>query len=249
MENRQHYAAIIADIIGSRTLTNRRQVQTKLQMVLQNINNYSFLGTYEQLIQTAPFSYTFPKPKQSNFIKDSIASSFTITLGDEFQGLLSDCSLAVPIVDYIERHMWPVRIRFGIGIGEIHTEIIKDSPFGMDGPAYHIARDMLMQLKQSEKKHKEPYTTIRIGIADNEKLSLMLNMTFSLLSTLKAGWTDKQQKTLHTFMEAGQYNQMQTAALLGITQPTVNNALASAQFYTYLHTLAGITSILSEECV
>ncbi len=58
----------------------------------------------------------------------------------------------------------------------------------------------------------------------------MLNMTFSLLSTLKEGWTEKQQKTLHTFMEGGQYNQQKTAALLGITQPTVNSALSSAHF-------------------
>nr|WP_319475018.1 SatD family protein [uncultured Sphaerochaeta sp.] len=247
MDNTHHYVAIIADIIDSRTLPNRRQVQIQLQQVLKNVNNYSFLDTYTQLIQTAPFSHPLSKPKQRTTLKDTIVSPFTITLGDEFQGLLSDYSLAVPIVDYIERHMWPVRIRFGIGIGEIHTEIIRNSPFGMDGPAYHIARDMLIHLKQSEKKHKEPFTTMRIGIADNEKLSMMLNMTFSLLSTLKEGWTEKQQKTVHTFMEAGQYNQMQTAALLGITQPTVNNALSAAHFYTYLHTLAGILSSLNEE--
>lgn len=248
MDNTQHYVAIIGDIIDSRTLTNRRQVQIQLQQVLQRVNSFAFLDTYKQILDISPFSYSTTKQVQLTNEKNSITSSFTITLGDEFQGLLSDCSHVVSIVDYIERHMWPVRIRFGIGIGEIHTEIIKDSPFGMDGPAYHIARDMLTHLKQSEKKHKEPYTTTRIGIIKDENLSLMLNMTFSLLSTLKEGWTEKQQKTLHTFMEGGQYNQQKTADLLGITQPTVNSALSSAHFYTYLHTLAGITSRLSEAC-
>ncbi len=152
MDNTQHYVAIIGDIIDSRTLTNRRQVQIQLQKVLQRVNNFSFLGTYKQLIDISPFSYTTTKQVQLTNEKNSITSSFTITLGDEFQGLLSNYSHVVSIVDYIERHMWPVRIRFGIGIGEIHTEIIKDSPFGMDGPAYHIARDMLAHLKQSEKK-------------------------------------------------------------------------------------------------
>lgn len=46
-----------------------------------------------------------------------------ITLGDEFQGLLNNPAYAIEIVKYIQRELYPVKLRFGIGIGEISTEI------------------------------------------------------------------------------------------------------------------------------
>lgn len=55
------YVAIIGDIKNSRELQDRKQVQEKLEAVLNEIND-----TYDA----------------------DIASKFLITLGDEFQGLL-----------------------------------------------------------------------------------------------------------------------------------------------------------------
>ena len=55
------YIAIIGDIKGSKKLDNRNEVQKKLTSVLDDINKK---------------------------YKDDIYSKFTITLGDEFQGLL-----------------------------------------------------------------------------------------------------------------------------------------------------------------
>ena len=46
-----------------------------------------------------------------------------ITLGDEFQGLLKNGSAAVFIIDKIEREMYPIKFRFGLGVGEITTDI------------------------------------------------------------------------------------------------------------------------------
>ena len=52
-----------------------------------------------------------------------------------------------------------MQLRFGIKIVRMHTKIKNGSPFGMDGPAYHIAREMITQLKTLE-----PTANIKIGI-------------------------------------------------------------------------------------
>lgn len=167
-------------------------------------------------------------------------------MGDEFQGLVADASLVLPITEYIERHLYPIRIRFGIGIGEITTNISSESPFGMDGPAYHQARDMLIALKQGEHRNREPFSTKRIGIQNNEKIALLVNTTLSLLSTLTDEWTENQQKTISTYLEDGQCNQQRTAKILGITQPTVQKSLASAHIYTYISAIRTLSKILEE---
>ncbi|MGB4438298.1 MAG: SatD family protein, partial [Sedimentibacter sp.] len=57
------YIAIIGDIVNSKKIDNRNDVQIKLKSLLKRIDE----------------KYT-----------DDIASDFMITLGDEFQGLLKD---------------------------------------------------------------------------------------------------------------------------------------------------------------
>jgi hypothetical protein len=69
----------------------------------------------------------------------NILSKFVITLGDEFQGLLSS---AAPIPDL----MWDIDHRFsdrslrvGMGFGALDTPIQKEA-INVDGPALHLAR-------------------------------------------------------------------------------------------------------------
>ena len=107
------YYAIIGDIIQSKELANRMEIQTKLNSILNEINKR---------------------------YADEIAANFIITLGDEFQGLLSNPSNLFDIIDTIKFEMYPVRIRFGIGIGSIDTEVNSEMALGADGPAYHYAR-------------------------------------------------------------------------------------------------------------
>jgi hypothetical protein len=134
------YLAIIGDIKNSKALLNRNAVQKELQGILDDINE--------------------------SYHKD-IASRFTITLGDEFQGLLKSGSPAVYIIDRIERVLYPIRLRFGLGVGEITTDIKFEYALGADGPAYYYARDMINTLKSSGKKHKSSNRNIAIKIQNN----------------------------------------------------------------------------------
>jgi hypothetical protein len=80
--------------------------------------------------------------------RETIASKFVITLGDEFQGLLNS---AVPIPDliwHLEQSFPKREFRVGIGLGALDTPIQKYA-INIDGPALHTARSAIDQAKKS----------------------------------------------------------------------------------------------------
>jgi hypothetical protein len=113
--------ALIGDIIASRSIKDRAQVQEKLNKFFLNINN-------------------------SN---RELLSPFTITLGDEFQALYSQADSIFKDIWKILEILFPVTVRFSIGIGNLTTKINKKQAIGMDGPAFHFARKGLDELKNS----------------------------------------------------------------------------------------------------
>lgn len=213
------YIAIIGDIVESKKLSDRYEIQLKLQNVLDDINvKYS----------------------------EDISSKFMITLGDEFQGLLNNGKNVLNIITYIEIKMYPVKIRFGIGIGKIETEINPDLPFGADGSAYHNAREMVTNLKNIEKQNKKSDADIMICSDGNHAdLELLLNTILSLCTTIKQKWTDRQREIVYDCIMNGD-NQKVAAMRLGINQPSVQKGISNADYYTYKESIDVVSCVLAE---
>lgn len=211
------YIAIIGDIVGSKNITERKVIQDRLSSLLDHINN-----TYSS----------------------DIASKFMITLGDEFQGLLHKGGNAVEILETIDREMHPVKMRFGIGIGGITTDINPDMPIGADGPAYHYARRMIQDLKLAEKKKMESKMNMKIEIEAYPEIANLINTIFTLNTVLKETWTNRQREIIHEYKKCGG-TQSDTAKQLGIHQSNVQKALAGSEFYAYQRAVGAVTEILS----
>lgn len=213
------YIAIIADIKQSKQVDDRKEVQRKLKETLDFVNEkYSA----------------------------DISARFVITLGDEFQGLLSTGINIMNIINVIEQRMYPISIRFGVGIGKITTDINSELAIGADGPGYHRAREAVEYLKRCEKK-KETYTgNIRFAIdCDNGEQSLMLNTIADLMFTIKSSWSERQREVIWNMLEY-QSNQSNVAKQLQIAQPTVQKALAAGRFYAYKQALDTLSSAMKE---
>ena len=212
------FVAVIGDIKGSKHLEDRRGVQNHLKEVLNTINKE---------------------------YRDDLASKFMITLGDEFQGLLKGGSSAIFMIDKIEREMYPIQLRFGIGVGEITTDINSNIPLGADGPAYYNARKMIDELKTSEKKKMESKVNIKIEIQGNAEIPKLINTIFALLMTIKETWTHRQVEIMNSYLK-GDGTQKDAARILNINQSNVQKALASANFYTYRKAMEAVAKVLSE---
>ena len=117
-----------------------------------------------------------------------IPANFIITLGDEFQGLLKCNAHLFDMIRYIQREMYPVRLRFGVGLGKINTNILFEAAMGADGPAYYAAREMIEQLRKQEKKLKKQAADIHIAIYDTENFEIAeINTILVLMKPLKTG--------------------------------------------------------------
>jgi hypothetical protein len=143
-----NYCAIIGDIVKSRELNNRNEIQSKFIDVIEHRMN----------------------DKYSRYI----ASKFTVTLGDEFQGLLYEkySYLSYEIIEFISQNMSPVKLVYGVGIGSMDVEPDYDIAIRSDGPAYHNAREMV-----SRAKEKKPSICYYTGSAEDELINSIIYLT------------------------------------------------------------------------
>lgn len=219
LENRHSFAAVIGDIKGSRKLENRKEVQERLQKVLDRLNR-----KYEE----------------------DIVSSFLITLGDEFQGLLCSGKNILNMINEIKMEMYPVRLRFGIGFGTITTDIRREMALGADGPGYYRAREAVEVLKEREKKNRPVPADLCLKMDEEDRdKEVLLNTVFDLLYVVEEGWTERQREIIWDMLVYGD-GQQNTAARLSISQPTVQKALAAGSYYTYESALKNAAGILGE---
>jgi hypothetical protein len=114
------HLVVIGDIVLSRRLPDRAEVQDKLERVLEELNR-----------------------KHAN----ELASPYTITLGDEFQAVYRDATPALRDAIRILEELSPTRVRFALSSGTIATRINAKQALGMDGPAFHNARAAITELK------------------------------------------------------------------------------------------------------
>ena len=137
------YYAIIGDIKRSKKIENRCEIQEKLKKILDNVNS---------------------------IYNNDISAKFLITLGDEFQGLLEITAPILEIIKYIQREIYPIKLRFGVGIGNVSTLINHEAALGADGPAFYAAREMIEFLRVQEKKLKKQAADIQISVYEKNVL-------------------------------------------------------------------------------
>lgn len=201
--------AVIGDIIKSRSIKNREEVQEQLKSVLDKVNR----------------DYA-----------DALASKFTLTLGDEFQGVFRSGSNVLRLVDEIIFSLKPVGLRFGIGIGSLKTALDPDASLGADGPAYWNAR------KAIEIAHKNnDYGRANIGLcADGEhELAILVNQILKLTAFQASGWRESQIEVYRLILEEGidspsQINHQKLAELLEIQPSSLTRRFESSGIKRYM---------------
>ena len=142
---------LIGDIVDSKSISERGKIQLQLNTVFKKINN----------------------DKQ-------LLSPYTITLGDEFQAVYSKADSVFNHIWQISLAIYPLKIRFSIGAGNITTKINKKQAIGMDGPAFYNARNGLNELKESG---------FLFTINSDELISKeIMKQSLFLISHLISGW-------------------------------------------------------------
>lgn len=211
------YIAIIGDIKESKSIKERGKLQNRIIHILKTVNdNYA----------------------------NAIASKFLITLGDEFQGLLSSGEHLMNIIQFIKSEAQPAEIRFGIGIGSITTAINPDAALGADGPAYYMARKCIDNMKMAEGAKGRVCGNVQIKIDDhNHSQELSLNTIFNLMHCIEHDWTVKQRNIAY-YALSHREKQTDIAKQFNVSQAYIQQVFSKTHFYAYRSALDSIQSIL-----
>jgi hypothetical protein len=215
------YIAIIGDLIKSKEIKSRAEVQSKLRLTLDNVNR------------------TFAS---------SIASDFTITLGDEFQGVLNHGTAILEMIDRIKFEMKPVEIRFGIGLGDIVTEIDRNQSLGADGPAYWNAREAILNVEENN-----DYDTSKVyivGIKETQWLNVV-NESLRMCDYLESKWRESQAEFMHLMIKNYGYDidikQKNISLNFNMSSQMVNKKIQNTGYYHYVRLKRAIGSMIESE--
>ena len=218
------YLALIADVIDSKMVEERFDLQKQLEKTLQTMNE--LFGEF-------------------------LASNFTLTLGDEFQGLLKVDAPVFQIIDTLRSELTPTQLRFGIGLGEIVTDIDPLQSIGADGPAYWNARAAINLVHQ-----KNDYGNTQIYFScGKEKQDFFVNALIASGEAIRSGWRGSQEEILLDLLKrcvySENFSQQDLAQSLEINPSALSKRLKSSSIRVYLRgraaALASIQSLAKGE--
>ena len=218
------YLALIADVIDSKMVEERFDLQKQLEKTLQTMNE--LFGEFW-------------------------ASSFTFTLGDEFQALLKADAPVFQIIDTLRSELTPTQLRFGIGLGEIVTDIDPLQSIGADGPAYWNARAAINLVHQ-----KNDYGNTQIYFScGKEKQDFFVNALIASGEAIRSGWRGSQEEILLDLLKrcvySENFSQQDLAQSLEINPSALSKRLKSSSIRVYLRgraaALASIQSLAKGE--
>ncbi|NIB59457.1 hypothetical protein I6I05_01045 (plasmid) [Agrobacterium tumefaciens] len=125
--------------------------------------------------------------RQNEALTTDIVSPLTITLGDEFQGLVSSLVAAASAAREIRFELMQRNIdcRFVIGTVDLNTRVNHERAWNMMGPGFARARERL-----NEKRSPNRY---RFSVPHDALLETMLEANGATLSAVERKWSDAQR--------------------------------------------------------
>ena len=196
------YIAVIGDIVDSRGRDDRAALQARLLDACRELN------------------------ERSSFI-----APLRLTSGDEFEVLVTPPWAFGPLLVAMEAAAWPSLVTFGIGRGELATDLPHEAPVdvgALDGPAFHRARGAL-----------EAATTRQawFGVAGfSSTHQALLNAIGDLLGLTRRRWTERQREiVLAAATHAGTRKAL--AGTFDISPSVVTETLNAAEFDTFQRAL------------
>ena len=150
---------VMGDVVGSRVLDGQEMI-----------------GDFKRLISSC-----------NEELSSCLLSPYTITLGDEFQGIAKSLCCSVQSLFYLEESILklriPFRLRYVVHRGEIVTPLNPEIAYEMVGPGLARAREIL-----TDKRQRRPRFVFDLP---DETLSADLNRLFAVIESLVQDWHEK----------------------------------------------------------
>lgn len=217
-ENSPIYFAMIGDLVSSRSIPARERFQQQFMQVISSINTR---------------------------FESSIASRFTVTVGDEFQGLLGDASEICRLMDALITELYPVKVRFGIGIGSISTAIDPKLSLGADGPAYWAARRAIEYIHD----HNDYGSSRTYLYTSDPAQSRLINSALAANGLILDGWRSTQMEVLQALVDsdlyADDFEQVKLADYMNLTPASLQKRIKGSGVKIYIRNGMAISEAIN----
>ncbi len=213
MENTSKtFTVIIGDLVSSRTIGDRSELSIRIQSVIESV---------------------------ALKFKDAFYAPLVPTRGmDEYSGVLKSPKMGYQVCQFINSELYPHSFRFAVVRNVLDVNIAAKDARLMDGSAFHIAADLMLQAKK-----ENLYYCFHLGFAD-EDFNLLLNKLVSFIHIIRSGWTSHQRGVIKLYESLE--NQGAVAKKLCISQQAVSDALKQAHWKEVSRAEGKINQILEE---
>jgi hypothetical protein len=203
-----NYLVLIADIIASRQIVQRAAFDASLKKALDDLNARR---------------------------QGELLSPYTVTIGDEIQAVFGRADHVFGDVFTILAAVYPRRMRFSFSAGELVTPINRERAIGMDGPAFHMARERMDELKKSGH-------LFDVAMAESAQDHALLRPVLELVSHEVKRWKRNRLEILALMMEGQTPHQI--AERLGLSDQAVYKNIDAGA----LEVMVDIFAQVSQHC-
>ena len=191
------FIIIAGDLVGSRNVSHRQQLSDKIRSVIDQI--------------TREFRDEFYAPP-------------VLTRGiDELSGVFKRPNMSYRICKLLNDGIYPYLFRFALVRGVLDVAVDSRDASRMDGPAFHIAADLIQRAKK-----ENLYYCFNLELFQVKEFDQWLDEFTNLIHIVRSDWTEHQRKVVQLYERLE--NQQAVARELGITQQAVSDALGQAHW-------------------
>ncbi|MBC7426173.1 MAG: hypothetical protein H7321_06520 [Bacteroidia bacterium] len=160
----------------------------------------------------------------------TLLSPLTITLGDEFQGIIdtieNGIKLLFEIEEFIIKKEYGFKLRFVLNYGRIDTEVNKKKAYEMLGPGLTESRKILNSLKTKESR-------FWIHTSKKSASNLIINKAFVIYQSFTDSWNIKDLKIVTEFLAHKDYKKV--AEIIGIDPSSAWRRKKSLKINEYIY--------------
>lgn len=150
----------------------------------------------------------------------SKVTQFSYYAGDEIQILFEFNADIVSIIRKIRYSLFPLKLRIGLGIGDVDA-IKGNNSYKLNGEAFYKARNAI----ESIKKLKSDSTKLS---SDFKLLDLSFNTIMLIYDEIISSWSEKQFEAIMLYEKNGTYKEV--ANILNISINGVRKRLVSSKW-------------------
>jgi hypothetical protein len=204
------YAVLMGDLVGSERAPSLKTVHKAFNKAVSNANE---------------------------IFADDVASPLTITLGDEFQGLLTSFARAwdAAVALRIELLVAEIPCRFVVGVARLETSLNKKEAWNMMGSGLSAARDKL-----NDKRTASAY---RFSFSDEPVVELLLDAVGDALTQGEQAWT-RTQLEYYAKSRAPERKNADVAKKLGVSERVLYKVLHAGRTDAHKRQIQAIRSAL-----